>query len=113
LQALTLISEIVPLSWLSENSVCCGASSSRKLSPRPASTDGGVWPQPEASVPLQVAPSISDTDPESAFATYTVSVAWSTTSHCGLVPTVTVAGVCPHPEDWPALQVAPSITETV
>jgi hypothetical protein len=42
-----------------------------------------------------------------------VSVAWFTARPAGRLPTVAVAGVSPQPMVTVALQVAPSITDTV
>jgi hypothetical protein len=66
--------------------------------------------------PLQVLPSMTDTvvpAPLPQFATYTVSVAWFTATSTGSLPTVTAGGGWLQSEVSLALQVTPSMTDTV
>src|SRR5215469_9997840 len=79
----------------------------------PTVTIGGLWPQPEVSPVWQVRVLIIDTERPCRLVTYTVLLAASNAALNGDGPTVTVAGFCPHPEVLAALQVAPSMTETV
>ena len=84
----------------------------------PTSTVGGsVVGHPARSVAVQVALLIIETvvlspAPLSEFGTYTVWLAGSTYRPIGYSPTGTVAGVCPHPDVFIALHVAPLNTDT-
>ena len=62
-QVLVLIGDIVSSRRLSANSVCREASTARNATPLPVLTAGGVSPQPEVTLALHVAPSITETVP--------------------------------------------------
>ena len=79
----------------------------------PTRTVGGVWPQPEVLVPLQVEPSMTDTVRSSRLPTKTVLVAVTIPTERGALPTAIFAGVWWQPEVVVPLQVLPLITETV
>ena len=85
----------------------------------PTVTVAGTWPQLEVTVPLQVAPLITESSWPvplkfvPPLVTYTVSVAGSTATASGPPATVTKGGFCPQPEVREALQVAPLMTDTV
>src|ERR1700722_2059297 len=83
--------------------------------PVPIVTVAGSRPQPVVTCPLQVLPSMTDTvvpAPLPQFATYAVSVSWSTATSTGLFPTVTAGGRWLQPEGSRAVHVAPLMTET-
>src|SRR5262245_59630914 len=71
--------------------------------------------QPDGWFPVQELPSITDTVPgwASWLVTKTMFVAGSTVTASPNAPTGTVVGFWPHPELFPALHVAPLITDTV
>src|SRR6266550_905737 len=79
----------------------------------PTRTAGGIEPQPEVLVPLQVEPSMTDTVRSLRFPTKTVLVAKTIPTDLGFAPTGIVAGVCPQPELSVALQCRVLITDTV
>jgi len=85
----------------------------RSLFGVPTPSANGVCPQPEVSLPLQVEPSITETRPSFRSPTKIVSVLGSTPTESGSAPTAIVAAAWPQPLVSPALQVEPSITETV
>src|SRR6516165_6792973 len=76
-------------------------------------TVGGFWPHPVVVLPLQVAPSITETVLSFVLPTYTVSVCWLTASGSGKLPTGMVGGCWPQPEVSPAWHVAVLTTDTV
>src|SRR5215470_255284 len=75
----------------------------------------GWCAQPDGWLPVQELPSITDTVPgwASWLVTNTMLVTGSTATASSNVPTRTVVGFWPHPEVFPALHVAPLITDTV
>src|SRR5438477_387479 len=79
----------------------------------PTRTAGGVWPQPDVWVPLQVEPSMTDTVRSLRFPTKTVLVSNTIPTERGSEPTGIVGCVCMQPEVILPLQVAPLITESV
>src|SRR5450755_3372692 len=81
--------------------------------PSPTGTCAGVWPHPHVIRPLQVAPLKTATLLSPRIVTYTVSVAWSTATDDGRLPTLTVGHGPLHRDTSAASQRRPSITETV
>src|SRR6516165_555654 len=83
------------------------------LGARPTGNLGwGPW-HPVATAALQVAALMTVTLVSSMLVTATVWLAGSKATAVGPKPTVTAGGVCPHPVEVVALQVAPLITDTV
>src|SRR5215471_1601462 len=102
---------LVPL--LATYTVSVAALTAMASGPRVSLTVFTGWPQPVVVTALQRAALITDTLPPPRLATYTVRVAELTAIPSGNAPTLTVAKGLLQPRVMRALQVAPSITDTV
>src|SRR5215472_8379694 len=91
LQAATLSTETVPATGFATYSVRVAGFRAAATGTFPAWTLAMAWPQPLVTRALHRAPLSTETVPSFPFVTYSVSVASSTTTASGLLPTAALA----------------------